>query len=53
MSKKTIEEEHILDILQTYLELLKEQSTEEKETLLPDFVSDLLGITVDSLIEEL
>lgn len=53
MSRNAIEEERILDTLQTYLELLKEQSTEEKEELLLDFVSDLLDISVDSLFEKI
>ena len=53
MSRNAIEEERILDTLQTYLELLNEQSTEEKEELLLDFVSDLLDISVDSLLEKI
>lgn len=53
MSRNAIEEERILDTLQTYLELLKEQSTEDKEELLLGFVSDLLDISVDSLLEKI
>ncbi len=53
MSRNAIEEERILDTLQTYLELLKEQSVEEKGDLLLDFVSDLLDISVDSLLEKI